>query len=279
MRSLLIRCSFLLLLAACSTPSPTTGEGDYQVTPITPEVIKSLQSEQFQRDGSSSAGNQATQYKLGAGDILLFRIFTAPGVDALTNMREAALTPVEQTNTITVQEDGSISLPYAGMVRVGGQTVAEAIETIRQAFSQYFKKPQVSVEIKEFNSRKVFIMGEVSKPSFQILKTGSMSIAEALTASQGLNSLTAQYKQIYVIRGAMHNTIAPAGAANVSPMSTTIYQLDASNGTGMAMSAQFPLKADDVIYVSPTVVSEWSKVINQALPFSLSNAANVSRQY
>ena len=122
-------------------------------------------------------------------------------------------------------------------------------------------------------------MGEVIKPTFQVLKTGRMTIAEALAASQGLNPQTAQYKEVYVIRGAMNTQFTPTAVATGSPMKTTIYQLDASNGTGMAMTAQFPLKADDIVYVSPTVISEWNKVINQLLPFSLSNAANVSRQY
>lgn len=162
---------------------------------------------------------------------------------------------------------------------------------------------------------KVFVMGEVTKPSSLYIKGGRMTVMEALNSSQGLNPNTASYQKVYVLRGEMkapaaapapapvatpvaatttttsvrsHGTtlstkhdaaaaaapapapapLAPAAAPApvADSMHTTIYLIDASSGPGIAMAAQFPLRPNDVVYVSPTAISEWSKIISQILP-------------
>lgn len=107
---------------------------------------------------------------------------------------------------------------------------------------------------------KIFVMGEVSKPSMQYIKAGHMTIMEALNnASQGVNPITASYSNIYVIR-------ENAAAETAAPLQTQVYHLDGSTGSGLAMAAQFPLEPNDVVYVSPTGLSEWNEFINQLLP-------------
>ncbi len=117
---------------------------------------------------------------------------------------------------------------------------------------------------------KIFVMGEVNKPALQYIKAGTMTVMEALDASQGMNPATASYAKIYVIRGAIHdhaNEVAPADAP-AAPLQTKVYQLDSSTGSGLAMAAQFPLQPNDVVYVSPAAISEWNLFISQLLPFN-----------
>lgn len=123
---------------------------------------------------------------------------------------------------------------------------------------------------------KVFVMGEIKSPNMQHIKSGKMSVMEALASASGPDNLTASYEHIYVIRGAIndqmsaYDTSSTADGAPVDSYSnalhTTVYHLDSSTGTGMALAAQFPLQPNDVVYVSPSAIGQWSKIVNQVIP-------------
>jgi polysaccharide export outer membrane protein len=61
-----------------------------------------------------------------------------------------------------------------------------------------------------------------------------------------------------------------------SDFRTTVYEFDGSNGTGLAMAAQFRLEPNDVVYVSPLWITEWSRIITQVVPISAAYLANSS---
>ena len=61
--------------------------------------------------------------------------------------------------------DGSIDFPLLGKVRLAGKTASEIAETISQALREgYIRNPQVTVLVKEYNSKKVFVLGQVARP-------------------------------------------------------------------------------------------------------------------
>ena len=145
---------------------------------------------------------------------------------------------------------------------------------------------------------KVFVLGEVNKPALQYIKAGHMTLMEALNSSEGLNSVTASYAQIYVIRGIFDNAPpkpasdlvvdasetttpapAPEAAPAVNPLQTKIYKLDSSTGDGIAMAAQFPLQPNDVVYVSPTSISEWNKFISLLLPYNATSFGSTAHSW
>ena len=283
--------AWVLGLSACAELSPnvTSGTGDYTVTPVTAQVISQLQNSPV----TSSGGSNSDEYVIGPGDVLTARL-NVPGMDEYSVQRPILSGGSNEFQQTTVMDSGYASFPYAGDMKIAGKTLLVARQNLRDAMAKYFKNPQVALEVKEFNSRKVYVMGEVSKPSLQFIKASRMSVAEALSASQGMSPLSASYKQIYVIRSVVSpaapvaaasektdfsKQAAAAPAANLSGMSTAIYQIDASNGTGIAMAAQFPLRANDVVYVSPTAISEWNKIITQLLPYNGSFAGNVARNW
>ena len=64
-----------------------------------------------------------------------------------------------------VASDGSVAFPFCGRVAVGGRTAPETSETLTSCLAAGFlKSPQVTVFLKECNSKKVFVFGEVQKP-------------------------------------------------------------------------------------------------------------------
>lgn len=100
---------------------------------------------------------------------------------------------------------------------------------------------------------KVFIIGEVFKPTTMTLRNGRLSLNEALGEAGGLNPQTADAGQVYVIRNA--NGVQP-----------TIYHLDARSPVTLALAENFELKARDVVYVDTASMVRFNRVISLILP-------------
>lgn len=66
--------------------------------------------------------------------------------------------------TVPVRPDGRISVPLLGDIQAAGMTPLALKQTLTDGFKEYVTAPGVSVVIKEINSRKVFVTGEVDTP-------------------------------------------------------------------------------------------------------------------
>ena len=103
---------------------------------------------------------------------------------------------------ITIAPDGSITYPLVSQVFVAGMTYPELSETLTEAIADYYEDPQVSVNILELMSQKVFVLGDgVASPSVLQLNN-EMSILEALTRSGGLSN-TARTRNVLLVRGGL----------------------------------------------------------------------------
>ncbi|WP_230411628.1 polysaccharide biosynthesis/export family protein [Collimonas humicola] len=102
---------------------------------------------------------------------------------------------------------------------------------------------------------KVFVLGEVSKPVTLPLRDGRMTLSEALGEAGGLNPLTSDGHQVYVVRGAAGDTGQPQ-----------VYHLDAHSPTAFALANNFQLKAKDVVYVDAAPLAVWSRVVSLIIP-------------
>jgi len=79
-----------------------------------------------------------------------------------------------------VENDGHFSYPFLGRVKAGGATVAEVANRLRSRLADgYLRNPQVTVEVEQFRSQSVFVIGEVRTPGKYML-SGSVSLIEAL---------------------------------------------------------------------------------------------------
>jgi polysaccharide export outer membrane protein len=108
---------------------------------------------------------------LGPGDLFEVRVFQEP----------------ELSGIFQVGPQNDIIFPLCKRVVVGGLTANGAAEKLRTCLSEGFmRNPQVSVLVKEFNSKKVFVFGEVQKPGTFPFEDG-MSIVQAITLAGGFN--------------------------------------------------------------------------------------------
>lgn len=108
--------------------------------------------------------------------------------------------------------------------------------------------------------RKVFLMGEVIKPSSVVMPVGKLTLAEVLSDVGGINQNTANAQQVYVIR---QNT-ANLGKSEVA--SLDIFHLDSTSPTSVLYADQFELQPRDVVYVDPVRLVRINRLLGTILP-------------
>lgn len=85
-----------------------------------------------------------------------------------------------------VRPDGKISLQLINDVQAAGLTPEQLRVAITNAASKYVEDPTVTVVVKQINSRKVYIVGQVNKPGTYPLG-GSMTVIQLIALAGGLN--------------------------------------------------------------------------------------------
>lgn len=143
-----------VLLAACSGPARTSESldgGDAEKAPADP-----------------AAGPVRESYRLRARDFV--RIGVINEADTFVERR--------------INTDGTIDVPFLkddSLVKIAGLTMTEAQAELAKRFGAYFKSPQVSVEIRGYAERRVYIDGSVGR-------TGPVAIPpeEELTLKKAL---------------------------------------------------------------------------------------------
>jgi polysaccharide export outer membrane protein len=86
---------------------------------------------------------------------------------------------------VVVRPDGIITLPLLEDIKVTGMTPNELKQKITAEASKLVTSPNVTVIVKQINSRKVFITGHVAKPGSYPL-TSPMNVVQLIALSGGL---------------------------------------------------------------------------------------------
>ena len=99
---------------------------------------------------------------------------------------------------VTVRPDGRITLPLLGDITAAGLTPEQLTVEIEKAATKYQKDPSVTVAVRQINSRKVFITGNVTNPNTYPL-AGPRTVAQIIALAGGLTEF-ADKKNIRVMR-------------------------------------------------------------------------------
>ncbi|MEN5434775.1 polysaccharide biosynthesis/export family protein [Sphingobacterium faecium] len=137
-----------------------------------------------------------------------------------------------QRPTYTVDEQGYITLPMLGKVKVSGLTRLQAIDKLRGELSQYIKDPGVNIN---FNNFRVSVLGEVARPGSFIMPTERVTVLEALGMAGDLT-----------IRGVRQNVMLIREVDGQKSM----HRLDLTKQETLN-SPYYYLVQNDVIYVEP----------------------------
>jgi polysaccharide export outer membrane protein len=88
--------------------------------------------------------------------------------------------------------DGTIDFPYIGRVELGGLRPGQARELLsRKLQDGFLVSPQVTLMVKEWNSRRISVLGQVNKPG-KVDYFPQMTIMDAIAAAGGFTPVAAQ---------------------------------------------------------------------------------------
>lgn len=135
---------------------------------------------------------------LGVGDVVEVRVYEEQGLSGL----------------FRVATDGTFQYPLVGQVKAGGLTPGALSEYLTERLKEGFlRNPQVTVFVKESNSKKVFVLGEVNKPGTFAFED-SMTVVQAITMAGGFKDLADKNRTVItrVVDGTEKKFVAPVEA-------------------------------------------------------------------
>jgi len=352
MLKIIIKCVILLkliILNACTIlpgindlqtkkAAPNFFENNYSIDDIGIEIIKinsftendfnilnesNVEELNFNINKFENIYNYRYEYILGPADIVSINLTDTDDLD----------------NSYEIDPDGLIDLPFIGKIKISELTVDEAQNILREVISNFYKNPDLQINVEEYNSSKVYIVGAVrnqltinldQKPiriieaaiqanfnpnaadkllgakgflrrdnqvykinlnnTFTSLDDGenfflkkddvifidrnsdsihvfgeltkpgeyypnkNYSLTE-LISTAGLNQLTSNVKKVFVIREDFS-----------SFLKIKVFQLDVSNPVNLVAGRKFLLKPKDIVFIPPTEIVKWNRVISLLLP-------------
>jgi len=178
-----------------------------KVKPITAElIIDMFKAARPQRAVGSTASAtpaqpsridpaaQTLDYRLGPGDIISIIVWDHPELTTPAGTFRSA----ESAGTV-VAEDGTIFYPYAGVIKVEGKTTREVRNILATKLTKYIEKVQIDVRMAQFRSKRVYVVGEVSKPGTQDITDIPMNVIEAVNRAGGFTA-EADYSRVLLTR-------------------------------------------------------------------------------
>lgn len=116
-------------------------------------------------------GMRGPDYKLGPEDVLTITVFDLP----------------EMTETVRVENDGTITVKLLGAVKAAGLTVAQLRDELQKEWGKtYLQDPHVTIFIRQFHSSPVSVVGAVAKPGLYQLP-GPRTLIQVLAMAGGVN--------------------------------------------------------------------------------------------
>ena len=138
-----------------------------------------------------------------------------------------------------------------------GTTYNIGLQSLRQMGSsanQIYLQDGDSIHVNSQDRNKVYVLGEFGQVEPVPIREQGISLAQVLGESKGLNSSTANAAKIYVVRD------------NLNTRVTDIYYVDMQTITSFALANRFEMHANDIVYVDPTGLTRWNRVISSILP-------------
>ncbi len=137
-----------------------------------------------------------------------------------------------------VATDGSVDLPYVHRLKVQGLEPHEIAALVRGELikRQILSDPSVIVSVKEYNSKRVSVLGQIQKPGSFPFSAG-MSLIQAISLAGGLNSI-ANKDHVNLTRKTKQGA------------KTVVISVDAILS---GRSPDIPLQAGDQIYISERI--------------------------
>lgn len=146
-------CAMLVAaLAGCATPhhAPASSAG-LEAAAFKPREKASTAALMSKEDLAALEESANPVYVIGSGDVVRVDVYGRP----------------EVSGKHVVGPDGNITVPIAGDIRVGERDRNEARRLLGERLGQYFTKPFVTLDIEEYTSNQVTVLGRVERAGMQ----------------------------------------------------------------------------------------------------------------
>ncbi len=201
----------ILLLAACSSYHPPPPYRPRPVAePEAPPVVKNV---------------PRPELVLVPGDLVRISVHQQPDLDLETR----------------IPDNGYISYPLIGQVLASGKSSPALEQAIREKLAaDYLQSPSVTVTVKEFVKRKVYIVGGVTKPDgYELAPDARMTVLQLVAAAGGFTDRAAK-DMVQVVRR--------KGPTERTVMRFSLAEAERQLGQGKA-DADLDLWPDDLVVV------------------------------
>lgn len=129
---------------------------------------------------------------VGPGDILDINIYEA-GVTLFANAASSSMASAQGMPGVQAQklpptrvdDNGNISVPYAGNIHVAGLTTGEIEASIRHSMRGMSQNPQIIVTLSQAITNSIIIGGEVARPGRLVLQTNRESLSDVIALAGG----------------------------------------------------------------------------------------------
>ncbi|MGP1676564.1 MAG: polysaccharide export protein EpsE [Giesbergeria sp.] len=120
----------------------------------------------------ANAQEKQSEYRLGKGDNIRILVFQNPDLTVETR----------------VTENGTISYPLVGTVKIGGLTIPAAEQAIAKALSDgtFIQKPQVNIVLLQNRGNQVSVLGMVNRAGRFPLETFDTRVSEMIAIAGGI---------------------------------------------------------------------------------------------
>jgi polysaccharide biosynthesis/export protein len=191
-KSLATERVFLSVLVLALTLGVATAQGQSAGTTDTQKVAKSAlpKSDKTPVDASRTSSSSSTPlpvvdpktYRIGVEDELMISVWREP----------------ELSTQVVVRPDGKITLPLLNDVEVTGMRTDELQDLLTEKFKPFVNTPQVTIIVRGIRSRKVNLIGQVSRQgSFDL--NDNKTMLDLIAQAGGLSPF-AKSGSIYILR-------------------------------------------------------------------------------
>lgn len=145
--------------------------------------VETLANHQQTNQAESASSDS---YIIGPGDILSIDVWKEP----------------ELSKQVSVRLDGKISLPLVNDFEAAGLSCKEVQEQLKVKYADYVAVPEVSVNLVQSLSKKIYILGQINRPGEYPLQK-QMTIVQAISLAGGLGQWadTSDIRLIRKIKG------------------------------------------------------------------------------
>jgi polysaccharide biosynthesis/export protein len=253
----------MMVAGACATgtaPEPKIPSPQGQAThPSVSEINRTLATL------AASTSAVSGDYRIGPEDLVQITLYNVTGDTTLTPSSDARLTP--RTTVVRVSQQGILSLPLLGEIKVSGMTASELESTLRKKYDNYIYQPQIGVFVTEYKQRVSVIGAAVKTGVFEL--TGPKTVIDIVAMAGGVTEKAGT--QVHIYRQGPNGR--ETHVIDLLALSSNASLISAGNAGLITM----PVQAGDVINIPPAGTFFVDGAVKRPGPYPLGRRYSLSQ--